>query len=80
MNPIIIVLVSLVIVSVVFIPTTTAFTTSLSNNNNHRRVSTTLFLADEVKAAPMVTGEELEMMLTEWDLPLVVDAYATWYD
>jgi thiol-disulfide isomerase/thioredoxin len=32
----------------------------------------------EVKAAPLVTGEELEMMLTEWDTPLVVDAYATW--
>jgi thiol-disulfide isomerase/thioredoxin len=31
-----------------------------------------------VKAAPMVTGEELEMMLTEWDTPLVVDCYATW--
>ena len=33
---------------------------------------------NEVKAAPMVTGEELEKMLTEWDTPLVVDAYATW--
>jgi thiol-disulfide isomerase/thioredoxin len=31
-----------------------------------------------VKAAPMVTGEQLEMMLTEWDTPLVVDCYATW--
>jgi hypothetical protein len=37
-----------------------------------------LFMTDEVKAAPMVSGEELEMMLTEWDQPLVVDAYATW--
>eukprot|EP00568_Trieres_chinensis_P013599 CAMPEP_0183306362 /NCGR_PEP_ID=MMETSP0160_2-20130417/10802_1 /TAXON_ID=2839 ORGANISM="Odontella Sinensis, Strain Grunow 1884" /NCGR_SAMPLE_ID=MMETSP0160_2 /ASSEMBLY_ACC=CAM_ASM_000250 /LENGTH=177 /DNA_ID=CAMNT_0025469717 /DNA_START=53 /DNA_END=586 /DNA_ORIENTATION=+ len=34
--------------------------------------------ATEEKAAPMVTGEELEIMLTEWDQPLVVDAYATW--
>eukprot|EP00559_Dactyliosolen_fragilissimus_P005195 CAMPEP_0184859848 /NCGR_PEP_ID=MMETSP0580-20130426/4819_1 /TAXON_ID=1118495 /ORGANISM="Dactyliosolen fragilissimus" /LENGTH=132 /DNA_ID=CAMNT_0027356697 /DNA_START=214 /DNA_END=612 /DNA_ORIENTATION=- len=25
-----------------------------------------------------VTGEELEMMLTEWESPIVVDAYATW--
>lgn len=32
----------------------------------------------EEKAAPSVTGEELEVMLTEWELPLVVDAYATW--
>jgi hypothetical protein len=30
------------------------------------------------KAAPIVTGEELEKLLTEWDTPLVVDAYATW--
>eukprot|EP00815_Leptocylindrus_aporus_P012244 CAMPEP_0116062134 /NCGR_PEP_ID=MMETSP0322-20121206/7550_1 /TAXON_ID=163516 /ORGANISM="Leptocylindrus danicus var. apora, Strain B651" /LENGTH=148 /DNA_ID=CAMNT_0003547327 /DNA_START=156 /DNA_END=602 /DNA_ORIENTATION=+ len=30
------------------------------------------------KAAKLVTGEELEMMLQEWDTPLVVDAYATW--
>jgi len=33
----------------------------------------------EEKAAPLVTGEQLEIMLQEWDTPLVVDAYATWY-
>ena len=33
---------------------------------------------EKEKAAPMVSGEELEMMLTEWDTPLVVDCYATW--
>ncbi|KAL7539424.1 hypothetical protein ACHAXR_009289 [Thalassiosira sp. AJA248-18] len=33
---------------------------------------------DTKKAAPMVTGEQLETMLQEWDQPLVVDAYATW--
>ena len=32
----------------------------------------------EVKAAPLVSGAELEVVLTEWDEPLVVDAYATW--
>lgn len=32
----------------------------------------------EAKAAPMVTGEELEIMMTEWDEPLVIDAFATW--
>jgi thioredoxin len=26
----------------------------------------------------VVTGEQLEMILTEWDTPLVIDAYATW--
>jgi hypothetical protein len=39
--------------------------------------STRLF-AGEDKAAPMVTGAELEIMLTEWEEPLVIDAYATW--
>ena len=34
---------------------------------------------EEVKAAPNVNGEELELMLQEWDTPLVIDAYATWY-
>jgi hypothetical protein len=27
-----------------------------------------------------VTGEELEQMLQEWDTPLVIDAYATWWE
>jgi hypothetical protein len=31
------------------------------------------------KAAPVISGEELEMMMQDWELPLVVDAYATWY-
>jgi hypothetical protein len=29
-------------------------------------------------AGPLVSGEQLEMMLTELEQPLVVDAYATW--
>mmetsp|Transcript_6989 Transcript_6989/g.9086 ORF Transcript_6989/g.9086 Transcript_6989/m.9086 type:complete len:174 (-) Transcript_6989:270-791(-) len=47
-------------------------TTASSSTQNTRLFST------EEKAAPIVTGEELEIMLTEWDQPLVVDAYATW--
>lgn len=31
------------------------------------------------KVAKQVTGEDLEIMLTEWEQPLVIDAYATWY-
>jgi hypothetical protein len=42
------------------------------------RSSTKLYMGEEVKSAPLVSGEDLEMMLTEWDQPLVVDAYATW--
>jgi len=34
---------------------------------------------DEDKVAKSVTGEELELMLQDLDLPLVVDAYATWW-
>ena len=42
--------------------------------------SSMLFMAEgEVKAAPQVSGEELEVMLQDWDTPLVIDAYATWY-
>jgi hypothetical protein len=37
-----------------------------------------LFMAEDTKEAKLVSGEELEVMLTEWDAPLVLDAYATW--
>lgn len=40
--------------------------------------STVRLAATEEKAAPLVSGADLEVMLTEWDQPLVVDAYATW--
>jgi len=40
--------------------------------------TTTRLFSTEEKAAPIVTGEELERALTEWEQPLVVDAYATW--
>ncbi|KAL3943755.1 MAG: hypothetical protein SGBAC_002178 [Bacillariaceae sp.] len=42
------------------------------------KVVTQLQMADgEDAAAPLVSGADLEVMLTEWDEPLVVDAYAT---
>lgn len=44
----------------------------------YKAYSTQLQMAEEGKAAPMVSGEELEAMLQEWETPLVVDAYATW--
>ena len=40
--------------------------------------STRLFAEDVEKAAPLVSGEELELILTELEQPLVIDAYATW--
>lgn len=29
-------------------------------------------------AARLVTGEELEVELTEWELPMILDVFATW--
>lgn len=43
-----------------------------------QRQQSSLFMAEADAKAPQVNGEELELMLTEWDQPLVVDAYATW--
>ena len=39
----------------------------------------TLFAEDEEKAGPLVSGEELEVLLQGLTQPLVIDAYATWY-
>jgi hypothetical protein len=33
----------------------------------------------EEKAAPLITGADLEVLLADLDTPLVIDAYATWY-
>lgn len=46
---------------------------------HYPRNSVVLKVAGEGKVAKDVTGEELEIMLTEWDKPLLLDAYATWY-
>eukprot|EP00525_Craspedostauros_australis_P008910 CAMPEP_0198116428 /NCGR_PEP_ID=MMETSP1442-20131203/12245_1 /TAXON_ID= /ORGANISM="Craspedostauros australis, Strain CCMP3328" /LENGTH=176 /DNA_ID=CAMNT_0043774241 /DNA_START=111 /DNA_END=641 /DNA_ORIENTATION=+ len=60
----------------------TAFTSpSYSMAVQHQASKTILRMAEddgEEKAAPLVSGEQLEMLMTEWDQPLVVDAYATW--
>lgn len=33
----------------------------------------------EEKAAPLISGADLEVLLADLDTPLVIDAYATWY-
>jgi hypothetical protein len=40
-----------------------------------------LFMAatGEEKAAPLISGADLEVLLADLDTPLVIDAYATWY-
>jgi thioredoxin len=43
-----------------------------------KRTPTALFSASSDVAAPCISGEELEVMMSEWDTPLVIDAYATW--
>lgn len=42
------------------------------------RESTHLFAEGEAVAGPLVSGEELEVILTDLEKPLVIDAYATW--
>lgn len=37
-----------------------------------------LKMINDTKCARSVNGEELEIVLQQWELPLVVDAYATW--
>ena len=67
--------------------TASAFMSSAGHNNmiskinDIRYTSSQLQMVDDTKdkLAKMVSGEELETMLQEWDQPLVVDAYATWY-
>jgi len=56
-------------------------TAGISKINDIRYTSSQLQMVDDTKdkLAKMVSGEELETMLQEWDQPLVVDAYATWY-
>lgn len=59
---------------VLFLSGGAAFAPS-SGSLNVRARSTKL---DAEKIAKDVTGEELEVMLQEWEQPLVLDAYATW--
>jgi hypothetical protein len=62
-----------------FILNLLTLTSGFAPQSAFSRSSSKLYMAEEVvKAAPLVSGEDLEMMMTEWDLPLVVDAYATW--
>ena len=46
------------------------------------RPSSVLHMAatGEDKAAQLISGADLEVMLADLQTPLVVDAYATWYD
>jgi thiol:disulfide interchange protein len=39
---------------------------------------TARFSSESAVEAPSITAEELEVMMSEWDTPLIVDAYATW--
>ncbi len=50
--------------------------TAFTDRNVASRISS--LFATEEKVAKEVNGEELELMLTEWETPLIVDAYATW--
>ena len=45
-----------------------------------QRPQSSLFMAatGEEKAAPLISGADLEVLLADLDTPLVIDAYATW--
>merc|ERR1719223_1506346 len=60
--------------------TTTSFIIPSHHHNTHLFTSSSddVDTTKEEKLAKDVSGEELEIMLTEWDQPLIVDAYATW--
>lgn len=61
-----------------FSPSSTLVSRSAFISRSGGGGSAVVMRASEEKAAPLVTGEELELMLTEWEEPLVIDAYATW--
>lgn len=52
----------------------------LTRSSSRRRTFLSSTIPSNVeKLAPVVNGEELEMMLLgDWEQPLVIDAYATW--
>ena len=56
-----------------------ASSSSSSSSQQQRTSSSSSALSATEKMAPIVSGEDLEKMLQEWDTPLVVDAYATWW-
>ena len=73
-------LLSIALIAIASSAAFTAMPTTASRSVVSSSSSSMLFMAEgEVKAAPQVSGEELEVMLQDWDTPLVVDAYATWY-
>jgi len=73
---------TLLLISAQIIAVSTAFAPAHYGRHVHSlqtaRRSESSLKSTEEKAAPMVTGEELELMMTDWDEPLVVDAFATW--
>lgn len=52
--------------------------TSSLSSSSPRRLYPLFAEGGGIKAAPLVSGEELEKLLTEWETPLVVDAFAQW--
>ena len=53
----------------------------IQSNQRQQQPQMVLHMAatGEEKAAPLISGADLEVMLADLDTPLVIDAYATWY-
>ena len=71
---------ALIYTAILLVPGSMAFgVVKLPTTTTRQRQFTSSLRAGETDlAGPLVTGEQLEMMLTELEQPLVVDAYATW--
>lgn len=57
---------------------TNAFVPLAVPHHTKQQQSALFLSASSEVAAPSISGEELETMMTEWDQPLIIDAYATW--
>lgn len=67
---------ALVVATFALLEGSTAFTLNPSISGS--RQSTLLYAEEKATAGPLVSGEELELILTDLEQPLVIDAYATW--
>jgi hypothetical protein len=75
------------IATIAFVDAFTTITRTVPTSPTTRSSSSSSFITPtklhmataEEKVAVSVSGEQLELMLQEWDQPLIVDAYATWY-
>ena len=62
-----------------FVPAHTATRLQPTKQRSPQPSALLMAATGEEKAAPLITGADLEVLLADLDTPLVIDAYATWY-